>query len=439
MKLHILKGVADFISKQDFIYHLKRINDNLLKLEFKNHHLYFDMTKSYSNIFISEDDLIPSKKYNAPFDITLLKLSSHAKVLKCVVDGDNRILQIYCTQNSTYKNTCFLIQFEFTGKHTNVIFLDENNIVIDALRHINIDKSSREVKINKPLLPLSQPLKKISEEKKLTEIELLEKLKNSYHDYFDKKLSEKKEIILKQIDKKILKLQILLQDLPKQEELQLQALKLSKEATILLANLNKIQNYASEVEINDFDGNILKINIPESKNPQIAINLMFKESKKLTKKAKNNHIQAQNLKDKIEFLQLQKNFIKNVTNIQDLIILEPKKITKKSPSKYEVIFIEGFKISIGRNKNENQMLLKEAKADDIWLHIKDIPSSHMIIHCGKNKVYDNVIKKAGEILVGLNCIQIGDFNVDYTKRKFVKITEGSNVVYSKYKTLSYRK
>ncbi len=33
----------------------------------------------------------------------------------------------------------------------------------------------------------------------------------------------------------------------------------------------------------------------------------------------------------------------------------------------------------------------------------------------------------------------GDYKVDYCKRKFVKIQEGSNVEYDKYKTITVRK
>ncbi|EFR48280.1 hypothetical protein HCMG_00453 [Helicobacter canadensis MIT 98-5491] len=135
--------------------------------------------------------------------------------------------------------------------------------------------------------------------------------------------------------------------------------------------------------------------------------------------------------------------VQNVTNLNDLQILDSnsqKEAKQKKNSKsFESFFIEGFKVSIGKNEKENIALLKEAKADDIWMHIRDIPSSHLIIHCGKNKIPDIILQKAAKILVGFLKSFSGNYEVDYTKRKFVKITQGANVIYGKEQTLQITK
>lgn len=441
MKLWLLKNMARFLSSQENIYNLKRIDDNLFKLELKEKVFYFDMTKGSSGIFLITQPLLGAKKYNAPFDVLLTKFCSRARIIDAIVDGNNRILKIQCDQSGTYKNTRFFIQFEFTGKHTNVILLDNQNIVLEALRHINSDRSSREVRIGEVLEPLKQREVGFDiEDRELQDEELFDELIGLYAENMKRKLEAKKEILSVSIEKKIKKLQMLLDELPKESELKQKAQKLSEDGTILLANLNKIKNFALEVRVKDFSGNEVLIALPpETRTPQEGVNVMFSQAKKLIKKAKNTHIQVQNLSDKIDFLKQENLYIQNIQNIQDLVILEPKKMNKKLSLKYEVIFIEGIKVSIGRNKAENQSLLEEAKADDIWLHIRDIPSSHMIIHCGKGKVYDEIIAKAGEILVGINSIQTGSFSVDYTRRRFVKIIEGSNVIYAKHQTLHYKK
>ncbi|PAF52152.1 NFACT family protein [Helicobacter sp. 13S00477-4] len=439
MKLWLLKNIAKFFSNQGIIRSLKRIDDNLFKLEFTKYIFYLDMTKGMSNIFINHDLLLPMKKYNAPFDVMLSKIVTYSRILDSCVDGQNRILRLFCQHSGSYKNIQFCIQFEFTGRHTNVILLDDKNVVLEALRHINRDRSIREVRINKILEPLAQPVLHLKDDFVELSIEaLLEELKTNHTQSHI--LEGKKQTLIVKISKKIEKLQKMLDGLPKEHDLQKQADELAKNATIVLANLNFIENFVKEVRLKDFFDNEVKIILPEDcRTPQEGSNIMFSQSKKLIKKAKNIHLQIQNFESKINFLLQEINYIKTVKNLQDLLILEPKKMNKKSASKYEVIFIEGIKISIGRNKSENQALLEEAKADDIWLHIRDIPSSHMIIHCGKSKVYDEVLYKAGQILVGLNSIQIGNFSVDYTRRKFVKIIEGSNVIYSKYQTFHYKK
>ena len=106
----------------------------------------------------------------------------------------------------------------------------------------------------------------------------------------------------------------------------------------------------------------------------------------------------------------------------------------------ESFFIEGFKISVGRNAKENQRLLESAKADDLWFHIKDVPSAHLIIHCGKTMPTNAVIEKSVEILVGLYAVRKGggDFVVDYTKRRFVKPAQNAQVTYAKHKSIKYK-
>lgn len=441
MKFGLLKNVTKFFSNQNLIYHIKRIDDNLFKIELDNKIFYIDMTKSNSHIFVASELFLPTKTYQAPFDVMLNKLCSRAQIISCEVDGNNRIFRFICEQGKAYKNTRFFLQFELTGRHTNVILLDINFSVIEALRHISFEKSSREVKVGKLLSPLPQPKKNIKEDEEDMKDEMLFKLlETEYSQVLEKRLLVRKQIIRANLSKKVKKLQVALADLPKEKDLLNEAEKNSMNANIILANLNKIKNFSKEIFVKDFMGAQISICLPpRSRTPQEAANMMFDKSKKLTKKAKNTHLQVQNLEDKIAFLQAEMIYIQNIFSLQDLLILEPKKSSKKPPSKYEIFFIEGVKISVGRNRSENQNLLEEAKADDIWLHIRDIPSAHMIIHCGRGKISQEVIAKAGEILVGLNSIQKGNFNVDYTRRKFVKIIQGSNVIYSKHQSLCYKK
>ena len=98
-------------------------------------------------------------------------------------------------------------------------------------------------------------------------------------------------------------------------------------------------------------------------------------------------------------------------------------------------FIENFKVSIGRNWKENKALLESAKSEDMWLHIKDYPSSHMIIHSGKTKIPQVVLYKAGSILAHFSGLKTSNLQIDYTKRKFVKLANKANVTYAKEQSI----
>ncbi len=169
----------------------------------------------------------------------------------------------------------------------------------------------------------------------------------------------------------------------------------------------------------------------------------FNLSKRAKAKAKNIHIEKENLTTKIEFYSNMYYAIESAKTTQELELLMPKRAKserkKAKIRESELFWIDDYKVLIGRNSKENQALLKLAKANDIWMHIKDIPSSHLIIKTDKQNLPDSVIKKAGKLCVDFSLKGAGDYRVDYCKRKFVKIQEGSNVEYSKYKSIIVRK
>ncbi len=118
-------------------------------------------------------------------------------------------------------------------------------------------------------------------------------------------------------------------------------------------------------------------------------------------------------------------------DIHELELLLPKRAKvqrkKEKIKECELFWIDDYKVLIGRNSKENQALLKIAKSNDLWMHIRNIPSSHLIIKTDKQNLPLSVIEKASKLCVDFSINKAGDYVVDYCKRRFVKIQEGSNV------------
>ncbi len=170
---------------------------------------------------------------------------------------------------------------------------------------------------------------------------------------------------------------------------------------------------------------------------------LFNQAKKMRNKAKNIHIELENLTTKMEFYSNMYYAIESAKSRHELELLLPKrgkaKRKREKIRECELFWIDDYKILIGRNSKENQAILKMAKANDIWMHIRDIPSSHLIIKTDKQNLPNSVIERAGKLCVDFSLKMAGDYMVDYCKRKFVKIQEGSKVEYDKYKTVIVRK
>ena len=128
--------------------YIKRIDNNIIIIEFNNKNvLYFDLSKGNSTIFKSNKLLSSKKDFNAPFDVTLQKRFNNAKIENIELYNDDKIINIRVNSSSSYKKLTTILQLEFTGKHTNIIILDENRVILEALRHIDEFSSSRVVKV----------------------------------------------------------------------------------------------------------------------------------------------------------------------------------------------------------------------------------------------------------------------------------------------------
>ncbi|MGB5052090.1 MAG: NFACT RNA binding domain-containing protein, partial [Caldilineaceae bacterium] len=59
---------------------------------------------------------------------------------------------------------------------------------------------------------------------------------------------------------------------------------------------------------------------------------------------------------------------------------------------------EGFAILVGRNARQNEIVtFDEAGPDDLWLHVRDVPGSHVVIRSGGQPVSDETIQAAAQL------------------------------------------
>lgn len=456
MTLAKVDALARFCACFERLVRIDRVQDMVLRLTLDHCHnpelqaalngaksfdLYLSMVRGKSYAYTSKDAPLSPRHYNAPFDIALSKLH-RSKILSSTLYDDDRILRLELLQQGSYKQSTTIVQFEFSGKHTNVIILNASGVVIEALRHISQAISCRPVKVGIPLAKMPPNPRPKTQESSIALESMPDILARAYELANIRALESMKHSLLIHYTRIKSRAQVLLESLPKAQSLLLESTKLQHQANLALMHLHTLKPYQTQVEIADESGELWSITLPSHSTPQAAINQLFKESKKLSRKAKNIHKEVANLEEKISFLDRELAFIERANKLDTLTILLPKakqNTKKKSQNEQaEVVFIQGIKISIGRNERENIKLLESARADDLWLHIRDLPSSHLIIHCGKNTAPESVVYKAGEILLGVSGFKQGDFCVDYTKRKFVKIISGAQVVYSKHKSLHYR-
>ena len=112
---------------------------------------------------------------------------------------------------------------------------------------------------------------------------------------------------------------------------------------------------------------------------------------------------------------------------------------KKSKPLY-FVSSDGIEIYAGKSNLQNdELTLKTADSNDIWLHTKNIPGSHVIIRCGGNTPPERTVFEAAVIAATYSKAKDSSkVPVDYTVRKNVKKPRGAKpgmVIYEQNKTI----
>ena len=118
-----------------------------------------------------------------------------------------------------------------------------------------------------------------------------------------------------------------------------------------------------------------------------------------------------------------------------------KKQMRQAPSKpLEFRSSDGFPIFVGKNNRQNdQLSLKSAHKNDIWLHIQKAHGAHVIIECGGAEVHDTTVTEAAMLAAYYSEAKQGqNLPVDVTPVRFLRKPNGAKpgmVVYDRYRTV----
>ena len=439
MKYYALKAIADYLSFNCQTIRLaKRVENNTIFLEFnERNEIYFDLSKGQSLIYKKEGKMKSKKDFNAPFDTILQKRFNNAKIKAVGLHNDDKVIRFYVKSKSSYKELTTILQLEFTGKHTNIIILDENEMILEALRHIDEFASSRVVKVG-------EKLTEIPKQDFVPKMEALDDVESFLIQTYQNKeaieIANVKKQKIHQLGKSCKKIEKLLKGLPQKEQLEVESNELYEKANLILAHLHEIKPYQKSVKLFNYQGEEVELILDTNKgSPSKYANELFKKAKKAKQKSQYIKLEKDNLEQKLEFLHRMIANIQKAVSIDEIEFLLPKKQKNQTRTKkqepYESFFFDGYKIMLGSDERSNIYLLENSKASDFWFHMKDANSSHVIVQNTKKSLPIDVIYKAAELCVKFSVDYNGKYYVDFTQRRNVKVQNGANVIYNPYDTI----
>lgn len=225
---------------------------------------------------------------------------------------------------------------------------------------------------------------------------------------------------------------------------------------LLTANIYAVKRGDKEVTVVNYyseDGENITIPLDVNKTPSENAQKYYKKYNKLKKAEENAHIQIEIAKEEKSYLESVLTNIDNADNYKELedirnelvetgyiAFKKSMKNKKLKPSKpLHFISSDGIDIYVGKNNIQNDYLtLKFAHNNDIWMHIKNIPGSHVIIK-NMGEIPDSTLLEGALLAAyyskGKNSTKVP---IDYTEvrnvKKMAKAKPGM-VTYSTNKTI----
>ena len=211
---------------------------------------------------------------------------------------------------------------------------------------------------------------------------------------------------------------------------------------LILSNIYRIKQGDKTLVAQDFQtGKDVKIKLDENLTPSQNAQKYYKA---YTKSKTAKEYSQKRLDDAVDYLDYLKEADLSVDLIETSKELREYKtlFNNQNPvnktkyfSNIEKIKVNDFDVYIGKNHFQNDYLLsKIASSDDVWLHLKDMPSAHIIIKKQENPIDEKTIFECAKLAKSYSKAKNSSkVCVIYTLKKFVR-----KIPKSKYGLVNYR-
>lgn len=207
-------------------------------------------------------------------------------------------------------------------------------------------------------------------------------------------------------------------------------------ADLISSNIHKISKGLKEIKLENFYDNMNEISVPLDQKLSAVQNAQkyYKRYQKMKQREIVLEKQIENTEDEINYLELVTDAIDRTDDVKNLdeiyfeliknnYIKKDKKI-KNKPKKiaiHSIDYDDTSKVYYGKNNLQNEYItFKVADKNDVWMHVKGFPGSHVVIKSG-GYPSDELLVFAAEIAAkNSKAKDSNKVDVDFTTRKNVK-------------------
>lgn len=417
-------------TRRDFVFGIRN-NGETRKL-------YININPQYYHIcFMSKENetkrLIEIPQKPPMFCMLLRKYLENAVIARVNQPEYERILEFYIeTYNELSEKIYLCLAIELMGKYSNIILYNyDTNIILGCAHNVGAEKSrEREMAGGLPYVyPSGRP-------NSWYQGESVDNIDDYYAQIiYDDKIKKLKADCAQIVNRKL-----------KKDKASLKKMRLDKDfdkyrlyGDLIMANLYKGGDYSKSINVFDYENNTeIRIELDETKTLKDNANRFYKlYNKGKTAYEKVLELSAV-LNENIQYYEQILYSLELASDIDELMEIkfeiEPEKTQKtQKKSQLEPIEIDGFKVYVGKNNKQNDLIVSKLSRDeDYWFHTKDCAGSHVLLKCENpsDKLILECAKLAKQYSKGSLSSKVG---VIYTKRKYLKKPPKANLGYVTYK------
>ncbi|WP_227935755.1 Rqc2 family fibronectin-binding protein [Alkalihalobacillus deserti] len=228
-----------------------------------------------------------------------------------------------------------------------------------------------------------------------------------------------------------------------------QAKEYQKLGELLTANLHMVKRGDKAIEVIDYydeEGRTITIELDPQKNPSDNAQAYFKRYTKAKNSVAVVEEQILKAKEEVEYFdlliqQMESAAPRDIEEIREELIEEgyirrrqkqQKKKKEVKPQIEHYCSTTGIDFFVGKNNKQNDYITnKFARQDEIWLHTKDIPGSHVVIR--STEPDEQTLIEAATVAAFFSKAKLSSsVPVDYTKVRHVKKPNGAKPGYVIY-------
>jgi predicted ribosome quality control (RQC) complex YloA/Tae2 family protein len=223
---------------------------------------------------------------------------------------------------------------------------------------------------------------------------------------------------------------------------------------LLTANLHLAEKGMKEITVtNYYTGKPLTIPLDADKSPSENAQAYFRKYQKAKNAREAVKTQLEQTEKELEYLSLLHEQIrmasaKDLDEIKEELAeqgyLKEKAGRKEKPGKKaapapeQFLASDGTPILVGKNNKQNEYLtMRLARKEEVWLHAKNVPGSHVVIRSSEPSE-ETLLEAAHLAAYYSKARNSGNVDVDYTKVKYVRKPTGAKpgfVIYDHQKTV----